>query len=51
MQNTKCKVQNAKCKVQNAKCKTRVAIATANVNVMLSCIYLPPFLYLLSPVL
>ena len=36
------------CKVQNAKCEMGVAIATANVDAMPSCIHLPPSLYLLS---
>ena len=35
--------------MRSAKCEMGVAIATANVDVMPSCIRLPPSLYLLSP--
>lgn len=37
------------CEVQSMKCEMGVAIATANGDMMSSCICLPPPIYLLSP--
>lgn len=42
------KAQNEKCETQSAKCEMKVAIVTANVDVMSVCICLPPSLYLRS---